>query len=189
MTTTTEVHWNRLLLDQLEDHWSGQLRPRLEGLTDDEYLWEPVPGAWNVHVDGNTDGGRTTVDFAYPEPVPAPVTTIAWRLAHIVVGVLGARNASHFEGPPADYETWTYAATAGDALAQLDEGYVLWTDGVRSLGEEGLARPCGEAEGPYADEPLAALVTHIHREVIHHGAEVALLRDLYAHRSSDRKAR
>jgi len=31
--------------------------------------------------------------------------------------------------------------------------------------------------------PLADLVTHIHREVIHHGAEIALLRDLYAHRS------
>ena len=49
--------------------------------------------------------------------------------------------------------------------------------------------PCGPAEGPYADQPLAALVAHIHREVIHHGAEVALLRDLYAHRSPDRKAR
>ena len=27
-------------------------------------------------------------------------------------------------------------------------------------------------------------VLHIHREVIHHLAEVALLRDLYAHRAS-----
>jgi hypothetical protein len=35
----------------------------------------------------------------------------------------------------------------------------------------------------------AALVVHIHRAVIHHGAEVALLRDLYAHRTDDRKAR
>lgn len=26
------------------------------------------------------------------------------------------------------------------------------------------------------------LVLHIHREVIHHGAEIALLRDLYARR-------
>ena len=26
---------------------------------------------------------------------------------------------------------------------------------------------------------MAALVLHIHREVIHHGAEVSLLRDLY----------
>ena len=117
MTTTTTLPWNQLLLDQLEHHWVGQLRPRLDGLTDDEYLWEPVPGAWNVHVDGD----RTTIDFAYPEPVPTPVTTISWRLAHLVVGVLGARNASHFGGPPADYETWTYPATADGALAQLDE--------------------------------------------------------------------
>jgi hypothetical protein len=61
---------------------------------------------------------------------------------------------------------------------------------VRALGEEGLARPCGPVEGPFADEPLAALLLHIHREVIHHGAEIALLRDLYRPltSSSDRKA-
>jgi hypothetical protein len=29
---------------------------------------------------------------------------------------------------------------------------------------------------------MAGLVLHVHREVIHHFAEVALLRDLYAHR-------
>jgi hypothetical protein len=54
--------------------------------------------------------------------------------------------------------------------------------GVRSLGDAGLARPCGPAEGPFAEAPLAALVLHINREVIHHGAEIALLRDLFAHR-------
>jgi hypothetical protein len=31
---------------------------------------------------------------------------------------------------------------------------------------------------------MAALVLHIHREAIHHLAEVALLRDLYAHRGA-----
>lgn len=30
-----------------------------------------------------------------------------------------------------------------------------------------------------ADYPMAALVLHISREVIHHGAEICLLRDLY----------
>jgi hypothetical protein len=44
MTTTTTLPWNQLLLDQLEHHWVGQLRPRLDGLTDDEYLWEPARG-------------------------------------------------------------------------------------------------------------------------------------------------
>jgi hypothetical protein len=39
-----------------------------------------------------------------------------------------------------------------------------------------LARP---AEGPFAEHPLSELVVHINREVIHHGAEISLLRDLY----------
>jgi hypothetical protein len=66
-------------------------------------------------------------------------------------------------------------------LEQLDAEYDAWREGVRGLGEDGLARPCGPAEGPYADAPLAALVTHIHREVIHHGAVICTIRDLYAH--------
>ncbi len=50
---------------------------------------------------------------------------------------------------------------------------------MRGLGADGLARPCGPAEGPWADEPMAALVLHINREMLHHGAEIALLRDLF----------
>jgi len=193
MTTSTDLRWNPLLLDQLEWHWTSQLRPRLEGLTDEEYLWEPVPGCWNVRARGTGEApvqagsGDFTIDFAFPEPEPAPVTTIAWRVGHLVVGVLGARVAAHFGGPPADYETWAYAGTASDALTQLDDGCRRWVEGVRGLGEDGLTRFCGPAEGPYAEAPLAALVIHIHREVIHHGAEIALLRDLYAHRT-ERKA-
>jgi hypothetical protein len=52
-------------------------------------------------------------------------------------------------------------------------------NGVRALGPEGLMRPIGPAGGPYAKEPMAALVLHINREALHHGAEIALLRDLY----------
>ena len=40
--------------------------------------------------------------------------------------------------------------------------------------------PCGPAEGPYADYPFIALILHINREMIHHGAEIACIRDLYA---------
>lgn len=47
------------------------------------------------------------------------------------------------------------------------------------LGSDGLARPCGPVEGPYAEASMAALVLHINREVLHHGAEICLLRDLY----------
>ena len=50
---------------------------------------------------------------------------------------------------------------------------------MRGLSSERLRSPVGEAEGAFAELPYAALVLHVHREVIHHGAEVLLLRDLY----------
>jgi hypothetical protein len=187
MSLDMTITWNKELLDQLTWHWTQQLRPRFEGLTDDEYLWEPVPGAWNLRPRGQArtvrsgGSGDLVVEFAHPAPDPTPVTTIAWRLAHIIVGVFGMRNAAHFGGPSTNYDDHEYAATAKAALEQLDEQYDHWTAGVRSLGEEGLAEPCGPSEGPWADAPKADLVLHIHREVIHHGAEIALLRDLYAH--------
>jgi hypothetical protein len=161
------------LADQLDFHWTTQLRPRLEGLTDAEYFWCPVPNCWTVHPDGG-------IDFEYPEPEPAPFTTIAWRLAHVIVGVLAMRNHSHFAGPPADYQSWPYATDAATALRQLDDVYEKWMAGVRALGHDELNRRCGPAEGPYAEYPFIALVLHINREMIHHGAEIACIRDLYA---------
>lgn len=180
------LDWTSELVEQLEFHWNGQLRPRLDGLTDAEYLWEPAPGAWNVRPRGAStapvQGGRGafTIDFAFPEPDPPPVTTIAWRMAHVIVGVFGMRAASHFDGPTHDYMTHDYAGTAAEALRQLDATHDAWIAGVRTLDAAALARPVGAAEGGWAAEPMATLVLHIHREAIHHGAEIALLRDLYA---------
>ena len=182
------MEWNERLLEQLTFYWDKQARPRLDGLTDEEHLWEPVPGAWNIRPrrDARTSmaagAGDMVIDFEYPEPDPAPVTTIAWRLGHVNVGVLGARNASHFGGPPMDYSSVDWPADANSALAMLDDGYARWVKGVSDLDDTRLASPVGPAEGPFAEHPYSTLVLHIHRELIHHLAEVALLRDLYAHR-------
>lgn len=172
MTMTTTV--TTQLVEQLDFHWTQQLRPRLDGLNDDEYFWQPVDDCWTVHPDGS-------IDFSYPPPVPAPFTTIAWRLAHVIVGVFAMRNFNHFGAPPASYETWSYATDAATAIRQLDEQYRTWIDGVRSLSDEDLDRAVGPAEGPYAEYPMSTLVLHINREVIHHGAEIACIRDLYIH--------
>lgn len=183
--TQTKLRWTHRLLEQLSWHWDNHFRPRLQGLTDDEYLWEPVAGCWSIRrrQDAVTPmaagGGDLVADFAWPEPVPPPVTTVAWRLAHLIVGVFGSRNATHFGGPPADYQTWRYAGDAATALAQLDDAYSRWVAGVRTLDEDGLERPVGSGEGEWAAAPYAELVLHISREAIHHGAEILLLRDLY----------
>lgn len=178
------------LHEQLEWHWQALARPRLEGLTDEEYLWEPVPGTWSVRdrdqespatVTRRMGSGRWLLEYGHPEPDPAPVTSIAWRLAHVVVGVLGIRAASHFGGPSMSHDDWDFAGTAQQALSQLDEAYAAWSAGVRALTPQALAAPVGPAEGEFAAEPMITLVLHINREVVHHLAEVALLRDLWAH--------
>lgn len=186
-----DVRIQCILGEQIHHHWTEQIRPRLEGLTDEEYLFDPTTDGdiWTVHprrddapeelIQGGF--GETVIDFAFPEPDPAPFTTIAWRLGHVIVGVLAMRSHAHFGGPEADYMTWDYAATAEEALAQLDAEYARWTEGVRTWTDDDLAQPAGPAEGPYAELTRADLVAHIHRELIHHLAEVALLRDLYAH--------
>ncbi len=178
------VDWTDELSKQLSWHWDHQIRPRLQGLTDAEYFWEPVPGAWSVRPRGSgaameVGAGDYILDFARPEPVPPPVTTIAWRLGHILVGVLGARNATYFGGPLTSYESYRYPGTADQALTELDVAYQRWINGVRSLDSNALAERCQEAG--FESDSMAALVLHIHREMIHHCAEVALLRDLYAH--------
>ena len=171
-----QIDWTAELSAQLAWHWDHHVRSRLDGLTDAEYFWEPVEGCWSIRPQGE---GRTTIDFAFPEPTPPPVTTIAWRLGHVIVGVFGMRNASHFGGPPVDYETAVWPAGAAEALAALDDAYATWSEGVAGLDAERLAAPVGPAEGAYAELPMAALVLHINREAIHHLGEVLLLRDLY----------
>jgi hypothetical protein len=116
-----------LLIGQLEFYWDVHLRPRLDGLTDEEYLWEPAQPSWTV-----------------PRHIPSDLP-----------------------------------GTADAGLAFLDHWYGRWHDAIRALDDDGLMRPLGPDGGPFADDSMLALITHINREVMHHGAEICLLRDLY----------
>jgi hypothetical protein len=103
-------------------------------------------------------------------------------MCHLIVSVLGTRVAAQFGGPAVSNGDFRHAGTAVGALAQFDGVYAQWIAGVRGLDTAGLSRPCGHSEVQYgnpADLPLVSLVLHINREVIHHGTEIALLRDLY----------
>lgn len=167
------MDWTAELSDQLNWHWANQLRPRLDALSDSEYFWEPVPNCWTVRLGG---AGRYVMEGTRAAPDPPPVTTIAWRLCHIIGAVLAARNARYFGGEPFDQDSFAYPANADHALGMLDHQYAIWKSGVARLDEAALA---GTAPERFGEVTLAALVLHINREVIHHGAEIALLRDLF----------
>jgi hypothetical protein len=179
------IDWNAELVDQLESHWQQRLRPRLNGLTDNEYFWQPVPGCWTISRRGESSApisvgtGEFTMDYADPPQDREPVTTIAWRLAHLI-DVFGPPAVPHVDPPPAERPAIAYAGSAQGALRQLDAGHDAWIRHVRGLGAAGLAGPQGAISPPeYADAPMARLILYTHVEVIHHGAEVCLLRDLY----------
>ncbi len=108
------------------------------------------------------------------------MTTVAWRLAHIVVGVLEMRVDHHFGDRTMTITDAVWPTSADEALERMLRAYGLWCAGARTLDADGLAAPVGEAEPPeWAEFPFAMLALHVNREIIHHGAEVCLLRDLY----------
>jgi hypothetical protein len=171
------------LIDAFDYVW-GRLGDRLGGLTDEEYFWEPVPGCWSLRLgedgrwqlDGGGGGG--------PAPDPAPVATIAWRLGHLGgLGVGGFANARFGDGALTTDQI-EFPSRAAAVPAFLDEHYRAWRAGLAGLSPAQWAEPLGPAWGPYAESNTIDLALHVLDEVVHHGAEVGLLRDLYVHRWS-----
>ncbi|MEZ0115047.1 hypothetical protein ABH920_009082 [Catenulispora sp. EB89] len=161
---------------------------RLEGLTDAEYLWQPVPDCMTIR---RTDEGVYRADSRLPKgPVspdssdrdaddaPAPVTTIAWRMWHIgsdcLRGYLG-----FFEDVPALGDPFEWPGTADRGILAMEEDWARFIARVEGLGDERLMEPMGPRAGEFADASFLALALHALDEVAHHGGELGLLRDLY----------
>jgi len=155
------------------DYYGARTVGRLTGLTDEEWLWEPVEGCWTVR-DGVPDG-------AWPPPEPPPVTTIAWRLAHICSFLQNHRMATVAFGRPG--QAPVVPGSAAEALSALDVAVAAWKRDLASVDDDRLWSPIRPGAGPYGNEPVASFVEHIHDEFVHHSAEVALLRDLYRARN------
>jgi hypothetical protein len=181
------LDWGRLLVGQLEFYWEVHLWPRLEGLTDEEYLWRPVPDAWSLRPD---DAGVWSMEGG--PSGPERVTTIAWRMMHIAA-TCWVNRASAFFGedpfPGMDMNDpvrvpKNLPSTASAALAFFEQAYATWHDGIAALDAAALERPLGPKGGFYKDDSMAALIVHINRETMHHGGEIGVLRDLYRERSA-----
>lgn len=177
----------------LTDYVYRRTRDRLSGLTDEEYFWEPARGCATLR---RTPSGTYRADPADPpahvlQPATGtddpPFTTIAWRLWHLSGTYGGKRNPQWLGVPraPGGFDQDDPApGTAAQALAALDRAHRLWQGVLQELAPEHWWQPLGPAAGLYAEQDRAALVLHQLDEQIHHGAELALLRDLYRHRTA-----
>lgn len=145
------------VLELLAYAWT-RLRKRMAGLTDQEWSWRPV----------DTDDK----------------ITIRWRLAHIAELLAEPRNWTWLgiPPPPAEIETGD-AECARDAMASAAAAYANFRELAHNQAVD-LTAPIGAAAGPYGSATRRSLVLHVVDELIHHGAEAALIRDLYASRAS-----
>ncbi|MCP2339102.1 DinB family protein [Actinomadura rupiterrae] len=154
-------------------------RDRLSGLTDDEYLWEPVPDGWTLRPDAS---GRWLIDGeggGGPAPDPVPVPTIAWRMGHIGLTFVDFGERL-FNGRNITLDDVEFHGTADGGVAFLEDAYHrFWRQPLDGLGADDWWRPAGPAFFAYAESPAINVVLHVLDEFIHHTAEVGVLRDLW----------
>lgn len=188
-----------ILLGQIESFWDGSFRPHLDGLEDEEYMWEPTKGSLSLRPGARHGNPRGTFPSLVPEPSniginpEAPVTpdgtmrhpppnqmkTIAWRMGNMSVHL-----ARKVENPGRlarqDFRSFPYTLSAREAVDQLDEYYGEWVRGLKSLLDSDLPRPVGPEQGPWHEDWLGLSLSHTHRWLIQTGAEILLMRDFYA---------
>ncbi|MFF8606600.1 DinB family protein [Streptomyces sp. NPDC015346] len=163
-------------------------------LTDEEYLWEPVPGCWSVRRRADGPGPGATVltgagewgrDSApAPHPVPPPFTTIAWRLSHLSE-LLALRSEHTNGGHVLTRDDYTVSGDAASAIKAFDAGASAWREALLAADDTALDT-VGHSTYPHGSDPedvFLDIVWWVNQELLHHGAEIALLRDLYRYRS------
>jgi hypothetical protein len=174
-----------LLTAQYETSYE-MFRERLEGLTDDEYFWEPVKNCWNLRRRNEVTTlrfqgtGEWVVEYAHPEPDPPPVTTIAWRLCHLIDNFV-QRHDYTFGTKSLPQDAVDFPGSADAAITMFDKVAKAWLTGLKSLKDEQLeivglsSYPAGlDPNLPFGD-----IMWWNNRELIHHAAEISLLRDLW----------
>ena len=224
-----------LLLDQF-DRAREMAQVRLTGLSDEEYLWEPVPGCWSIRrrdeattprafgpgawvldlgapdipaneyaeVARQAASGMSVAKIAEdwsvsverveqilhhtspPEPDLTPVTTIAWRLGHLHYQFAGAWEWTFGERRQDPKQMVEFSPSAAETLDRFWPVVDRWRADVGTLTDDQLDT-IGLSQYPYGsdpDDPFISVLSGANLELIHHMAEIALLRDLWRARTT-----
>src|SRR4051812_46346518 len=174
------------------------LNRALTDLTDDELHWEPHRGAWGVRPRSRCTtatpigDGDWVMDFdeplvieAYSGGAPEPMATIAWLISHIasVPGMLATRDFLGGDLRGGRDAPFMYQAVifhdAEHAVSTLRDGWLALETALRDAADEALERPSVEYYGPSSGMQLTLGALN---EVSHHGTQMCMLRDLFAHR-------
>jgi hypothetical protein len=148
----------RALDDAIEslDYVWAQVTSRRDGITQAEYEWEPAQG----------------------------VKSIAWREGHIASDCLETYCWQLDGGPQPDVSSDDWTLPVDGSGERMQRAWTTFRQILIDRGPDWAYEKLGDKWGPYAESSRLALALHAQHEIAHHGAEIALLRDLWAARSA-----
>jgi hypothetical protein len=172
----------------------------LDGLTQAEFDWEPHPGAFGVRAreactTPNPSGAADSpwvldhdwevVEAADRGEAVEPMATIGWLLNHFGAAPAGTADFDFVGGPtvptPEAYtRMWGQVVipTVDEAVARFRDSWAKMGEALRDASDEMLEQPCEGHPWKRGDRAIAAMLN----EVSHHGTQICVLRDFYAHR-------
>jgi hypothetical protein len=172
----------------------------LNGLTQDEFEWEPHPGAWGIRrrdecttrsptgaadAEWVSDNDFDLAMAADRGEVVQPMTTIGWLLNHFgaapgLFAELEIVAGSTVPTPEGYRRMWAYTIipTVDDAVTRFTDGWLALAGALRTTTDEMLERDYEGHPWKRGDRALSALLN----EVSHHGTQICMLRDLFANR-------
>ena len=156
------------------------VRPYFDGLTDDELHFEPVPGMWGVRLktelrtplEEGAPEGPYWMDAASVDDDDAPLTTIAWRIAHLTLGTWNWNAIIAGNEVPPEPGMRHDAAGALELWREVLDDFV---DLAVGLSDEQLAEKTAAWGGQVT---RAFLVSHVTLEIALHSAEVGTMRHI-----------
>jgi hypothetical protein len=161
----------------------------MQGMTDAEYLWEPVSGCWSVRrrPDITTSRGFGAGEWQLEQENdpgdPAPFTTLAWRLTHLAMWM--TIRADYTVGTKAmTWNDFVVPHTAQAEIAATEQAGAAWRGTMDGVTDAELDQ-IGRSSNPWGLDPqlpYIAIAWWVNQELLHHAAEIALLRDLYTQR-------
>ena len=161
-----------LLSTQMSEAF-GSLVGRLDGLTEAEFFWEPVPDPWTLRWMAD---GTWGYDYAFPDPDPSPFTTIAWRISHIATCKIMYHEYA-FGPRKLTWPELRIPRSVLGSMAMLEEGQALLVADLHGLRDADLQEPCLTNWGE--TWPAWRIFWTMIDHDLWHGGEIGVLRDLY----------
>lgn len=175
-------------LQEQFDFALDRLLTRLQGTTDEEFFWEPVGGCWSVRmrtlITTPRAFGAGDWQLEYEsDPDPAPFTTLAWRVAHLAGGM--TLRADYTVGTKAlTWDAYVMPHTAESGMAAVEQAGAAWRATMVDVTDAELDQ-VGRSSFPWGLDPglpYISIAWWVNQELLHHGGEIGLLRDIYRQR-------